>query len=267
MQIIRPLTGSVDAPDHRQPWRTGGLWQRTINLYVEGGALLTLHRHGQGISPGGWVLRHRDFIRLHGALRAGALPAAGENGIQVDDLLLSPPRRRCSLRPCYQPAGARLPKALVDRPEETGLFGPLSQAVHPPLHPELRQLRHCFASALRGNAVDWRLWLGKGPGLTPSLDDMLIGMMLAAWRAGRMSRHGGQAFFRASGDLHAATTQGSVNYLRYASGGRFASPLLHFSHALQRGRRIEPAVEALLAMGHTSGADTLLGFWLAQHII
>ena len=74
MQIIRPLTGSVDAPDHRQPWRTGGLWQRTINLYVEGGALLTLHRHGQGISPGGWVLRHRDFIRLHGALRAGALP-------------------------------------------------------------------------------------------------------------------------------------------------------------------------------------------------
>lgn len=97
MQIIRPLTGSVDAPDHRQPWRTGGLWQRTINLYVEGGALLTLHRHGQGISPGGWVLRHRDFIRLHGALRAGALPAAGENGIQVDDLCC---RRRADAAPC-----------------------------------------------------------------------------------------------------------------------------------------------------------------------
>ena len=155
----------------------------------------------------------------------------------------------------------------MSRREETGLFGPLSQAIELRQHPELRQLRHCFASALAGNAVDWRLWLGKGPGLTPSLDDMLIGMMLAAWRAGRMSRHGGQAFFRASGDLHAATTQVSVNYLRYASVGRFASPLLHFSHALQRGRRIEPAVEALLAMGHTSGADTLLGFWLAQHII
>jgi hypothetical protein len=67
----------------------------------------------------------------------------------------------------------------MKRPEETGLFGPLSQAIHLPHHPELRQLRHCFASALTGNAVDWRLWLGKGPGLTPSMDDMLIGMMLA----------------------------------------------------------------------------------------
>lgn len=43
MDKIRPLTGSIDAPDHRQPWRTGGLWQRTINLYVADGALLTLH--------------------------------------------------------------------------------------------------------------------------------------------------------------------------------------------------------------------------------
>jgi hypothetical protein len=42
---------------------------------------------------------------------------------------------------------------------------------------------------------------------------------------------------------------------------------MHFACALQRGRRLEPAVEALLAMGHTSGADTLLGFWLAQHLI
>ncbi|WP_159203394.1 DUF2877 domain-containing protein, partial [Klebsiella pneumoniae] len=56
-------------------------------------------------------------------------------------------------------------------------------------------------------------------------------------------------------------------YLRYASKGCFASPLLHVVNALQCGRRIEPAVEALLAMGHTSGADTLLGFWLAQQIM
>ena len=267
MDKIRPLTGSIDAPDHRQPWRTGGLWQRTINLYVADGALLTLHHRGQGVSPGGWLLRHHDFIRLHAALKAGGLPIARDDGIQVDNLLLLPPRRRCSLRPRYQPGGPYLPTALMKRPEETGLFGPLSQAIHLPHHPELRQLRHCFASALAGSAVDWRLWLGKGPGLTPSMDDMLIGMMLSAWCSGQMSRNSGHHFFRASGDLHAATTQVSVNYLRYASKGCFASPLLHVVNALQCGRRIEPAVEALLAMGHTSGADTLLGFWLAQQIM
>ena len=267
MKIIHPQIGSIDAPDHHQPWRTGGLWKRTINLYVEGGALLTLHHQGQGVSPGGWVLRHRDFIRLHAALLAGALPVSQDNGIQVDDLFLLPPRRRCSLLVRYQPNETHLPTVLMNRPEETGLFGPLWQAIHLSQHPELRQLRHCFASALTGDAVDWRLWLGKGPGLTPSLDDMLIGMMLAAWYTGLMSRCGGQTFFRISGDLHAVTTQVSVNYLRYASEGRFASPLMHFVHALRRERRIEPAIKALLAMGHTSGADTLLGFWLAQHII
>lgn len=95
---------------------------------------------------------------------------------------------------------------------------------------------------------------------------MLIGMMLAAWRAGRMLRHGGQAFFRASGDLHAATTR-ERQLFTLCQRGALRLAAAAFSHALQRGRRIEPAVEALLAMGHTSGADTLLGFWLAQHII
>ncbi len=95
---------------------------------------------------------------------------------------------------------------------------------------------------------------------------MLIGMMLAAWRSGRMSPCGGRAFF-APPAICTRPPPVSVNYLRYASEGRFASPLMHFAYALQRGRRLEPAVEALLAMGHTSGADTLLGFWLAQHLI
>ena len=148
MDKIRPLTGSIDAPDHRQPWRTGGLWQRTINLYVAGGAMLTLHHRGQGVSPGGWVLRHRDFIRLHAALKAGGLPIARDDGIQVDNLLLLPPRRRCSLRPRYQPDGPYLPAALMKRPEETGLFGPLWQAIHLPHHPELRQILFFLAPRL-----------------------------------------------------------------------------------------------------------------------
>ncbi len=33
----------------------------------------------------------------------------------------------------------------------------------------------------------WRHWLGKGPGLTPSHDDTLSGMLLAAWYYGAFS--------------------------------------------------------------------------------
>jgi hypothetical protein len=50
----------------------------------------------------------------------------------------------------------------MKRPEETGLFGPLSQAIHLPHHPELRQLRHCFASALAGTPLTGGCGWGRG---------------------------------------------------------------------------------------------------------
>ncbi|MDS0726965.1 DUF2877 domain-containing protein, partial [Escherichia coli] len=58
-----------------------------------------------------------------------------------------------------------------------------------------------------------------------------------------------------------------VNSARYAAQGYFASPLLHFVHALSCPKRTAVAIDSLLALGHTSGADTLLGFWLGQQLL
>ncbi|WP_157722361.1 oxamate carbamoyltransferase subunit AllH family protein, partial [Salmonella enterica] len=58
-----------------------------------------------------------------------------------------------------------------------------------------------------------------------------------------------------------------VGNLGYAAGGCLAWPLLPFMHALGRDARRETAIDGLLALGHTSGADTLLGFWLGQQIV
>lgn len=267
MHDIHPLLGCQDTVDFRQAWRTGGVWRRTITLYVEDGALLTLHHAGRGISPGGWVLRHHDFTQLSREIIAGAMPIVTDSGIQMGRSLLLPPVRQCSLRLAAGEKISLLPASCIDRADETGLFGPLSKATRLPVLPELRQMLHCFAASLAGEDIDWTLWLGRGPGLTPSQDDMLIGMMLAAWEAGWLNAHNSNAFFRASGSLHTATTQVSANYLQYAARGCFASPLLHFVFALRSGRRMTAATASLLAMGHTSGADTLLGFWLAQHFI
>ncbi len=115
--------------------------------------------------------------------------------------------------------------------------------------------------------TDWRQWLGKGPGLTPSHDDTLTGMLLAAWYFGALNKVSGHRFFDDSGYLEQATTVVSVSYLRYAASGYFASPLLHFTHALRRQERLDTAINSLLALAHTSGADILLGFWIGQQII
>lgn len=144
---------------------------------------------------------------------------------------------------------------------------PLALAASDPLTAELRQFRHCFQAALNGVKTDWRHWLGKGPGLTPSHDDTLSGMLLAAWYYGALDARSGRPFFACSDNLQLVTTAVSVSYLRYAAQGYFASPLLHFVHALSCPKRTAVAIDSLLALGHTSGADTLLGFWLGQQLL
>ncbi len=155
----------------------------------------------------------------------------------------------------------------MQRAEETGLFGPLALAAGDPLPAELRQFRHCFQAALNGVKTDWRHWLGKGPGLTPSHDDTLSGMLLAARYYGALDTRSGRQFFACSDNLQLVTTAVSVSYLRYAAQGYFASLLLHFVHALSCPKRTAVAIDSLLALGHTSGADTLLGFWLGQQLL
>lgn len=267
MKRIHPLMASRQSADYRQPWQMSGVWRRSINFVAKSGELLTLHRRGSGFSPGGWILRGGDFDALRDVLTDGEKPQSTAAGIQIGEFLLCEPERRCSLRVPRYLASPRLNATYMQRSEETGLFGPLTVAAAQPLCPELRQFCHCFQSALAGAATDWRLWLGKGPGLTPSHDDTLTGMLLAAWYFGAIDERAGRNFFAQSGSLDRATTLVSVSYLRYAAMGYFASPLLHFIHALRRDARTETAIDGLLALGHTSGADTLLGFWLGQQIV
>ena len=138
-------------------------------------------------------------------------------------------------------------------------------AASDPLPAELRQFRHCFQAALNGVKTDWRHWLGKGPGLTPSHDDTLSGMLLAAWYYGALDARAGRPFFACSDNLQLVTTAVSVSYLRYAAQGYFASPLLHFVHALSCPKRTAVAIDSLLALGHTSGQIRCWGSGLANN--
>ncbi|ELN3757850.1 DUF2877 domain-containing protein [Escherichia coli] len=267
MTIIHPLLASRSAPNYRQSWRLAGVWRRAINLMTESGELLTLHRQGSGFGPGGWVLRRAQFDALCGGLCGNERPQVVAQGIRLGRFTVKQPQRYCLLRITPPAHPQPLAVAWMQRAEETGLFGPLVLAASDPLPAELRQFRHCFQAALNGVKTDWRHWLGKGPGLTPSHDDTLSGMLLAAWYYGALDARSGRPFFACSGNLQLVTTAVSVSYLRYAAQGYFASPLLHFVHALSCPKRTAAAIDSLLALGHTSGADTLLGFWLGQQLL
>lgn len=104
---------------------------------------------------------------------------------------------------------------------------------------------------------------GRGPGLTPSGDDLLIGILYALWIWPRLVGTGSAAAARTL-IVDAArphTTRISAAYLDAAGRGSAAEPW----HALMGTFRLSPAatraaVRRLLRVGETSGADALTGF-------
>jgi hypothetical protein len=107
--------------------------------------------------------------------------------------------------------------------------------------------------------------LGWGEGLTPAGDDFLVGALAALDALAAQARE--RRAFRDALAAHvvaclARTTPISAHLLRLAAGGHYAQALLTARAALvgdETAERLAPALDRALAIGATSGADTLRG--------
>jgi hypothetical protein len=112
---------------------------------------------------------------------------------------------------------------------------------------------------------------GLGGGLTPAGDDFAVGACLASWAGlyGPAAQGLGPVVEQA---MVPSTTTLSAAYIRAAVRGQCAAPWHALFAALvqpprrERGSALSAAVDALLSLGHTSGADGLAGF-LAPHFL
>ncbi len=178
MTIIHPLLASRSAPNYRQSRRLAEMWRRAINLMTESGELLTLHRQ-EWFRPGGWCFAARNSMRYavdYAAMNDHRLWhkgfASGVSRLNSHSVIVCYVLRRLRILSACRCMDATRGGNRAFR--ATGIGGKRQ------LPAELRQFRHCFQAALNGVKTDWRHWLGKGPGLTPSHDDTLSGMLLAA---------------------------------------------------------------------------------------
>lgn len=119
-------------------------------------------------------------------------------------------------------------------------------------------------SSLAGGRADDHVLalLGRGPGLTPSGDDALVGMIAALWHAGVAGRPGLAPAWQAL--EHASltrTTDISREYLYYACQGMVIGALRDLLVALDHcdSATLKDAVRRLGRYGHSSGMDCLLG--------
>lgn len=109
-------------------------------------------------------------------------------------------------------------------------------------------------------------WLGRGPGLTPCGDDVLVGMVAALQFVGVVDSSG-LARLRELIEIAGSrlTTDISAEYLHYACRGMVAGVVRDLLVALDRSSMVAAldAVEQLSRYGHTSGMDCVLGMILA----
>lgn len=232
-------------------WELHSRFSQAVNFIHASGELLTLYRYGKGMGPTGVLLSDTSFNRLAAATR---LHKKG-NKLSGPGIILHP-RRLLRLR--LTPA-ATGPVDLTTCSQHSGLCGALNQPFH--AMPFYADIMAGLARWHHGADPDWRWLIGRGPGLTPSGDDMLTGMLAVLVAAKRPIHH----FLPPEDQLRLLTTSVSCSYLHSARQGEFSTPVLKVMRCLQSGRFALPAIHRLLAIGHTSGADIVLGIAIAQH--
>lgn len=112
--------------------------------------------------------------------------------------------------------------------------------------------------------------MGFGPGLTPSGDDFILGLVAAACAFGGGRRDAIEAELARLVTDASATAGYSQHMLRAAIDGHFPEPVMALATALgqtttERGaERVRTTTRELVTLGSTSGQDMLAGiiFWL-----
>lgn len=134
-------------------------------------------------------------------------------------------------------------------------------------HPgPLRLARYCGAGDL-ARAVDAaERIVGLGPGLTPSGDDVLAGLLIALRLLGNAVDGGQRAVWLAdwisaavTADAGTRTTALAATLLHCASRGQASAEVAALLRGLTGLEPALPALRRLLAAGHTSGSDLAWG--------
>ena len=139
--------------------------------------------------------------------------------------------------------------------------------------PRIVRLEQAFRSEERSALADaTRELIGLGPGLTPSSDDMLAGLVLLgllyAENGGRAQRRSRLIAEVAAAEALGRTTLLSQEYLREAASGRGNEPVMRLCLALLTGggNSVERETRRVLEIGETSGTDTVLGVVLGTKL-
>jgi hypothetical protein len=239
------------------------VFRRTVNLVSAEGRLVTLSARSLDDAPDTLIA---DVETLAGSCGTGDPAASEGDALVVGSRLrvdLAGARRWNAWLPRWPVDTTNLPVRLAAMRERLRAIEatPASVLAHTTAALIARRtaalqlaLRAGDAEAARAQAI---ALVGLGPGLTPSGDDLLVGFFAALHvadaPAARWTTLGKDVVARVA----ARTNAISLAALRAAADGRVRSTVSTLLHASMHGSpaSTEAALDAVLAIGSTSGAD------------
>jgi Protein of unknown function (DUF2877) len=241
---------------------------RAVLLAIDGGRWVTLIAAQLGREPRAITLDLTADISLRAVLAPGADVAARGSmlrvagGTLVIDLrrakswrsgigVLQVDPRRSSVARAYRTALSAL--------EADGRDGGLRDIAGTTLDMLARGTRH-YDAAVAGRAMS--LLIGVGEGRTPAGDDYLVGYFAALWASSRTSKSFAAALSTQLVALAKRTERLSRLYLEAVAQCEVSERIVTLAAGIAAGSDdtgIRLAVDAVLAVGHSSGAATLLG--------
>lgn len=261
--IIKPLLVSADIPIKAGELSLFSTHQQTINLINDDQQLITIHRYNSGLSPMGIVLKSSDFDYVLSLVSDLSIYQSATGDLQVGIFFISLDTHVCQLNIKKHSLAnkSQIANLLKEIETPTGLFGKLSDNLSGQYQLEL--LCNTMTNLMNGKADDITPFIGLGPGLTPSFDDIIVGMLAVISSDCRFDNQIRQlkfAFERLS--LHLLTTTVSASFLTYALQGKFSLLVLQVINSFAQHKYHHSSIKNLSNYGHTSGSDLLLGIWL-----
>jgi len=261
--------------------RVLNVFDRACNLINQDNAVLSLVTSERGMTPFGMVVASEDRTPFQ------AVSAASAVSVKAHQLILGPLRVSIesaslwnpipdwpALRRVFAASPSRLDElsaavmelstggSLLDLFDSRSGHSRVEQAVlDRARRGAIELVRGMMARSTEQCRAGAKALAGLGGGLTPAGDDFIVGALLAAW-AGLYGPDAEQLCAPIVEAAASRTTALSAAYLRAAAWGECVAHWHSLFEALLRSdaQMTRAAIEVLMAIGHTSGADALAGF-------
>ncbi len=267
------LLRTLDASSLRG--RVHSVFERVVNVEVEGGELVTLASRDLDNAPNTVVVDTPRFgmigisvndsaVAVDGKLRVGKSVVLLEGAAPWEGTLPAYPRADLTLRANLRIVESRLDRrqevdgVIAHRPQEGAFFHEAATA----LAHRATLLSYALSRAdLESACTRAKGMIGLGRGLTPSGDDFLVGLFAVLNIAGSPCYALRNVCLDIIADAEHATNAISLAALTKAARGRVRESIVTLTTQLIHGTResLIPSLTRVFAIGSSSGTDIVAG--------